>query len=89
MRVIPKTSPVTNPPGHFTGDAWVDSLVALQEDDERMKAHTPPGQEHGHAATAADFREHLAMVDKSVDPATTTTWLERTANEDPQKAQEA
>ena len=38
--------------------------------------YTPPGEEHWHGATPADFMEHLAMLDNADDPAATTRWLE-------------
>ncbi|WP_138418807.1 cupin domain-containing protein [Sinomonas gamaensis] len=44
--------------------------------------YTPPGEEHWHGATPADFMEHLAMLENGEDPATTTTWLEHVTAED-------
>lgn len=44
--------------------------------------YTPAGEEHWHGATPEDYMEHLAMLENSADPATTTTWLEHVAAED-------
>ncbi|ROS74637.1 quercetin dioxygenase-like cupin family protein [Curtobacterium sp. PhB130] len=44
--------------------------------------YTPAGEEHWHGATPDRYMEHLAMLDLSDDPATTTTWLEHVADDD-------
>lgn len=38
MRILPKTPTVKNPPEHFTGDVWVDSIATPQEGDQHMTA---------------------------------------------------
>lgn len=48
--------------------------------------YTPPGEEHWHGATPADFMEHLALLDEADDPAATTTWLEQVTDEQYQQA---
>lgn len=68
---------------HVTqGVAWVQS-----RGEEKVEAtagqtlYCPPGVEHWHGASPDSFMEHLALLDNSDDPATTTTWLEHVTEE--------
>ena len=69
---------------HITsGVAWVQA-----RGDERIElragqtVYTPPGEEHWHGAAPDRFMEHLAMLEQSDDPATSTVWLEHVSDED-------
>ncbi|NNU27080.1 (R)-mandelonitrile lyase [Isoptericola sediminis] len=44
--------------------------------------YCPPGEEHWHGATPDSFMEHLAMLENTDDPATSTTWLEHVTDTD-------
>lgn len=44
--------------------------------------YTPPGEEHWHGATPESYMEHLAMLENTDDPSTTTTWLEHVTDAD-------
>ena len=46
---------------------------------------TPPGEEHGHGATAGNFLCHLAMLE-GVPGGDGTTWLEPVTDEQHQAA---
>jgi quercetin dioxygenase-like cupin family protein len=69
---------------HITsGVAWVQA-----RGDERIElragqtVYTPPGEEHWHGAAPDRFMEHLAMLEQSDDPATSTVWLEHVSDPD-------
>jgi quercetin dioxygenase-like cupin family protein len=51
--------------------------------------YTPPGEEHWHGASPADFMQHLAMLENADDPSTTTTWLEHVTDDDYTRAHHA
>ncbi|WP_278235803.1 cupin domain-containing protein [Isoptericola sp. AK164] len=44
--------------------------------------YCPPDEEHWHGATPDSFMEHLAMLENTDDPATSTTWLEHVTDEE-------
>ncbi|MEU4383943.1 cupin domain-containing protein [Promicromonospora sp. NPDC023805] len=55
MKIVPAGTTVKNPPAQFTGDVWVDTIVAPQEPDQRMvvaRVRFAPGARtawHSHA----------------------------------------
>ena len=69
---------------HVTqGIAWVQSRGGARvELHAGQTVYCPPGEEHWHGAASDSFMEHLAMLDNTDDPATTTTWLEHVTDED-------
>jgi quercetin dioxygenase-like cupin family protein len=44
--------------------------------------YTPPGEEHWHGAAPNSFMEHLAMLENTDDPATSTTWGQHVTDEE-------
>ncbi|MEW1808404.1 cupin domain-containing protein [Pseudarthrobacter sp. NPDC080039] len=44
--------------------------------------YTPPGEEHWHGAAPDRFMTHVAMLENSEDPATTTAWLEHVTDDE-------
>jgi len=44
--------------------------------------YCPPGEEHWHGATPADFMVHLAMSENADDAAASTTWLEHVTDDE-------
>jgi quercetin dioxygenase-like cupin family protein len=44
--------------------------------------YTPPGEEHWHGANPDSFMEHLAMLENSDDPATSTSWGQHVTDEE-------
>ncbi|MDF2745996.1 MAG: Cupin 2 conserved barrel domain protein [Propionibacteriaceae bacterium] len=55
MRIEPKPPTVKNPPEHFTGDVWLDTIASPQDEIQRMVVglvRFPPGARtawHSHA----------------------------------------
>jgi quercetin dioxygenase-like cupin family protein len=68
---------------HVTqGVAWIGTRDDKVEVTAGSTVYCAPGETHWHGAAPDSFMEHLAMLDTSDDPTTTTTWLAHVTDEE-------